>query len=389
MRTWHIITGEYPPAPGGVSDYCHHVAAGLASAGDAVHVWCPAVEGTSLDDVPGVHVHAIAGSWTGADRARVDAALGQIAGTKHLLVQWVPHAFGQRSMNVGFCRWIRRRAASGDVVDVMVHEPGLGFGEGGMRHNAAAAMHRVMLALLLNRARRVWISIPAWADVLRPWAFGRRDLPFWWLPVPSNIPVQALNGQVASRRAEVLRGSEGVILGHFSTYPASTRLALRELLPPLLAAAPNLHVQLLGRGADQAAAELHDALGVHQSRVHASTDVTASQLSRDLQCCDLLVQPYIDGVSTRRGTMMAALAHGLPVVTTTGRLSEPFWTASDSVVTMPADDLAGLARTILDLARQPERRIQIASAARATYEGRFSLDRLIHALRTDTCVVNG
>ena len=45
MTTWHIITGEYPPAPGGVSDYTEAVAAGLAAAGDEVHVWCPAASG--------------------------------------------------------------------------------------------------------------------------------------------------------------------------------------------------------------------------------------------------------------------------------------------------------------------------------------------------------
>ncbi len=39
--TWHIITGEYPPAIGGVSSYTQLVAEGLAAAGDAVHVWCP------------------------------------------------------------------------------------------------------------------------------------------------------------------------------------------------------------------------------------------------------------------------------------------------------------------------------------------------------------
>ncbi len=207
----------------------------------------------------GVHVHAIAGSWGPSDRNRIDAAMDEMPGPKHLLVQWVPHAFAARSMNVGFCRWMRRRARSGDVLDVMVHEPGLGFGEGSLRHNAAAAVHRLMLALLLSRARRVWIAIPAWAEVLRPWAFGRRDLTFGWLPVPSNIPVQSLNGQVAGRRAELLDGSDGIILGHFSTYPTSTRAALRELLPSLLSAAPNLHVQLLGRGADHALIETEDS----------------------------------------------------------------------------------------------------------------------------------
>ena len=82
---------------------------------------------------------------------------------------------------------------------------------------------------------------------------------------------------------------------------------------------------------------------------------------------------------------MAALAHGLPVVTTTGSLSEPFWQDSGSVVALPGGDLPGLARTILELVqptRTPRRRC--ASAARATYDSRFSLERLIHALRSDT-----
>ena len=41
MIDWHIITGEYPPQPGGVSDYTRLVAEGLAAAGDAVTVWAP------------------------------------------------------------------------------------------------------------------------------------------------------------------------------------------------------------------------------------------------------------------------------------------------------------------------------------------------------------
>jgi len=391
VNTWHIITGEYPPSPGGVSDYCHAVASGLAGAGDEVHVWCPKATAQSgvkdqNSDVRGVHVHAIAGSWGAADRHRVDRAMDEIAGDKHLLVQWVPHAFGARSLNVGVCRWLRNRAGRGDVLDVMVHEPGLGFGEGALAHHAAAAVHRLMLVLLLNRARKVWMSIPAWESVLRPWAFGRRDLTFSWLPVPSNVPVRALNGQVASRRAELLRGSEGVILGHFSTYPPSTRDALRELLPTLLADAPDLQVQLLGRNADEAAAELRGALGVHHSRVHAAADTSPERLSRDLQSCDLLVQPYTDGVSTRRGTLMAALAHGLPVVTTTGRLSESFWKDSDSIVAMPSTDASRISRTIIELAGQPERRIRLGQAARHIYETRFSLDHVIDALRNDMAV---
>jgi len=43
--TWAIITGEYPPQAGGVSDYTRIVAEALVAAGDEVHVWTPAVSG--------------------------------------------------------------------------------------------------------------------------------------------------------------------------------------------------------------------------------------------------------------------------------------------------------------------------------------------------------
>ena len=55
MLTWHIITGEYPPVLGGVSDYSHLVAEALAGAGDDVHVWCP--RSPELDARNGVTVH--------------------------------------------------------------------------------------------------------------------------------------------------------------------------------------------------------------------------------------------------------------------------------------------------------------------------------------------
>jgi hypothetical protein len=38
---WHLVTCEYPPQVGGVSDYSLAVATGLAAAGQTVHVWCP------------------------------------------------------------------------------------------------------------------------------------------------------------------------------------------------------------------------------------------------------------------------------------------------------------------------------------------------------------
>ena len=39
--SWHLITCEYPPDVGGISDHTAQLASGLAAAGDEVHVYCP------------------------------------------------------------------------------------------------------------------------------------------------------------------------------------------------------------------------------------------------------------------------------------------------------------------------------------------------------------
>jgi glycosyltransferase involved in cell wall biosynthesis len=383
LTTWHIITGEYPPAPGGVSDYSFAVASGLVAAGDTVHVWCPRAPGDSVD-APGVSVHAIAGSWRSSDLRAIDAALDGLPGQKQLLVQWVPHAYGRRSLNVAFCRWIRRRARAGDLLDLMVHEPYLPFREGSIRQDAAAVVHRLMVALLLSEARRVWVAIPEWADCLRPWTFAR-GVRFCWLPVPSNIPVAPSNGAAARLRANLLNGSGGLLLGHFSTYSTATQRDLRTLLPDLLSKVPEARIQLIGRGGEKVVNQLRAVLGKDADRIHASGPSSSEELSCQLQACDLMLQPYPDGASTRRGTLMAALAHGLPVVTTLGRLSESFWRESGAVAAVPAGDLPAVARMVSELARHPERRHRIAGIARATYESRFSLRHVIDALRSDTC----
>ena len=378
---WHLVTGEFPPALGGVSDYSLQIAAGLAAAGERVHVWCPDAGG-DRPDARSIEVHRIAGAWRGSDLTRIDLALDRTPAGRRLLVQWVPHAYGRRSLNIGFCRWVRRRASRGDTIDLMVHEPFLSFGEGGWRHNGAAAVHRLMAAMLLGVTRRAWVAIPAWATALRPWVLGRRP-PFCWLPVPSNIPVRADAAAVAALRERLAGGH--ALFGHFGTYGRDTCAALTRILAQLLPRAPESRVLLLGLGGDAFADQLRRDLGPPASRVHATGALDLEALSLHLQACRVLVQPYTDGASTRRGTLMAALAHGIPVATTYGRLSEPFWRDSEAVTAVPAGDDAGIVEAAVTLAVDPVRTDRQARAARQLYEARFDVRHAIQALLSDAC----
>src|SRR5207245_1916237 len=105
-----------------------------------------------------------------------------------VLLQWVPHGYGYRAMNLPLCLWLWRRAAlGGDHVDIMIHEPYLPLTAGSLRHIFVAALQRVMIVVLLNSARRVWVSIPGWSPLLKSYALGRR-LTITWLPIPNVLP---------------------------------------------------------------------------------------------------------------------------------------------------------------------------------------------------------
>ena len=121
MREWHIITCEYPPQIGGVSDYTARLSQALRNEGQSVHVWAPGSEEASRADAS---VYRVLGNFDSASLARAGSLLDQHPSPRTLLVQWVPHGYGRRSMNIGFCRWLVQRVRRhGDLLQLMVHEP--------------------------------------------------------------------------------------------------------------------------------------------------------------------------------------------------------------------------------------------------------------------------
>jgi glycosyltransferase involved in cell wall biosynthesis len=380
----HLITSEYPPQAGGVADYTRLVAGGLAAAGEEVHVWCPAadeeVDGADVG-ARGVTVHRELGRFAPADLRRVGRMLDAHAAPRRLLVQYVPHGYGYRSLNVAFCMWLWRRAAlSGDRVEVMVHEPFSAFGEGSRRQDAAAVIHRLMATILLRASRRVWVSIPAWGRCWRPYALGRR-VPFEWLPVPSTVEVAGDLGARAQLRARYGVGEDGLLVGHLGTYPRRVAADLERLLPSVSARDEAAAFLLLGPGGVELRARAAGGRDSLAPRLHATGRLPARELSAHLAACDLLVQPFPDGVSTRRTSVMAGLAHGVAVATTEGRLTEPLWAASRAVALAPAGDATALSETVARLLTDAPERARLADAGRALYRERFDLRHTVAALR--------
>jgi glycosyltransferase involved in cell wall biosynthesis len=367
---WHIVTGEYPPQPGGVADYTRSVAHGLAAAGDDVTVWAPTCRHDSPNDA-GVIVRRLPGHFGPPALAALDRALARRPG--RVILQYTPHAFGCKAMNVPLCAWLWARQRR---LDVMFHEVAYPLEAGQpLKHRMLAVANRGMAVLLLRAAERVFVSTPAWSPLLEalvPWA--PRPV---WTPVPSNLPSACTPAAVAAVRQQ-RAGSARWLVGHFSTYgPLVTRL-LEPALVELLTGTHDVHVVLLGHGGPAFAAALLGRRPALAGRLTATGVLDTESAAAHLAACDVVLQPYPDGICTRRSSAMAALALGRPIVATDGRFCEPIWKTAAAVQLAAPDALAPVVVALLDDA---PRRAALGRHAAALYRSHFAVEHTIRAIR--------
>ena len=374
---WAVITGEYPWQPGGVSEYTRMVATGLAEAGDEVHIWAPASRLSTPAD-PGVNVHRLPGHFGSRALVTLDRALSRMPYDR-ILVQYVPQAFGRKGMNLPFCLWLasRRRCA----LWAMFHEVAYPYDwRQSPRHNLLALVTRAMASLVARAAQKIFVSIQAWEPLLTRLSFGR-SRPVVWLPVPSNLPTKVCNAAVAAARA---RSSErsATIVGHFGTFGSQVAKLMEAVLPPLLMADVNRVGMLLGRGSARFANGLVQICPQLNARLIVNDDCSNERAATHLAACDILVQPYVDGASGRRTSLMAGLALGRPIVTNSGPLTETLWRDSQAVMLVSGAAPSALVSAAQALLADAAGRTILGIRAAELYRSRFAIEHTLRELRS-------
>lgn len=370
----HLITPEYPPRHGGVADHTRQIATELSFRGDRVHVWGPA--GSVSEAGSAVVVHPDLGHFRRADLRRADELLDAFPSPRRLVVQWVPHGYGRRAMNLPFCLWLWRRSVAGDAIDLIVHEPFVTFSRSAGQY-VVAAVQRAMTLLLMSAARRVFVTTRAWLPLLEPYR-SRQARAIEWLPVPSSLQPVELSAVADVRRRYAPAGE--CLIGHFGTHGPLVTSLLADAIPLIADAHPGARFVLIGAGGDtfrSAIVEQHRGLA---GRVTATGALPSSALPAHIAACDVLLQPYPDGVTSRRTTAMAGLFSRVPVVTTQGKLTERFWQEEQPVRLADVDDVPGLVRHIVQLLGDPAERQRQAAAGYAFYDRWFDVRHTVAAL---------
>lgn len=364
MLTWHIISPEYPPQIGGLGGYSSVLAPELARAGDEVHVW---TAGKAPDEAgAGFCVHRSFGRFGLAGIWRTGRAWKKFAAPRRLLLQWVPQGFGCRGVNLPFCLWLWwRTAVRGDELEIMFHEVRVGWA-GSVGQRLASLIQRLMVWVLTHAAGKLWMATLIWKPLLNS---ARK--PAVWLPVPANVPGTASASHVSAARQRFAPG-DALLIGHFGTGSPLHMPLLIEVARELLARNANARLLLIGEVSGEQRT-FHAALPEAADRIFSTGPLPAGQVAAALEACDLVLQLYVDGVSTRRGSVMAALANGCPLVTTRGIATEPLWLETGALQLADAKNPAEIARVAAELMDNPAERARLRGAARHFYLQNFDV----------------
>jgi glycosyltransferase involved in cell wall biosynthesis len=308
---------------------------------------------------------------------RVVAAIRTLRGIDDhsaLILQYNPFSFARW----GFAPWLPLAMAAAKVrrhsfVAVMVHEPYVPMTS--FRWALLGSWQRLQLAAVRACCDVTFTSIGAWREMLG------RSLPrgpVHHLPVGSNFPDRRQSRWAVRRELGVAEGELVVsVMGRdHPSWMGSYVIAAANAI-----AAAGAPVCLLGIGATAPPLPGLDP----KIRFERPGMLKAGDVAGRLAASDLFLAPLIDGISTRRGSVMAGLQHGLPVVGTSGPLTDQVLAdAGEALVLTPVGQLQEFAAAAARLAQETQARQRMGVAARRLYESEFDwpviADRLLSVL---------
>jgi glycosyltransferase involved in cell wall biosynthesis len=281
-------------------------------------------------------------------------------------------------MNLPFCLWISRRHA--ESVWVLFHEYAyhVAWGER-LMHNVRGVVTSAMGALVASRADRIFVSTPAWERRIPARLRASRSIT--WLPIPSNVPPPASEECVRRTRNSIACGAPTTVIGHFGTFGLHIARLLAEALHPLLLGHLDRRCLLIGRGGRAFAKELIRRHPTMTAQLATTGGLPTESIAQYIMACDIMLQPYEEGATSRRGTLMAGLSLGMPVVTNVGHSSESIWSESGAVALAEDSRPATIAVTAERLLSSPEEWQDLGRRAAALYVERFSLERTMETLQ--------
>jgi len=361
-----FITGEYPPMQGGVGDYTWTLGTTLAGQGIDVHVLTSQQAGPSHLAPRGVsNVYPQMTSWGWGMRQQVAEVVEEIQ-PDVVHIQYQAAAFDLHPAINLLPRFLKKRGRASQMA-VTFHDlrvPYLFPKAGPLRWRSNLDLARQSDLVLVTNAE----------DRGRLQAYPELTGKLREIPIGANIrPEPPADFSRARQRERWDVRTEDLLLCYFGFLNAS-KGAEELVLAVASLAAKDVPVHLLMIGGQVGASDPTNTAYLQQvealiesqgivDRVHWTGFTEAGQVSANFLASDVAVLPYRDGVSFRRGSLMAAIAHELPVISTEPAVQIPEVVHGENMWLTPVQAPAALEEAITHLWNDPALRQRLSAGS--------------------------
>jgi glycosyltransferase involved in cell wall biosynthesis len=371
-----LVCGHFDPARDGVADYTRRLARQLRAGG------CESLIFTAhrYARTPGEAVVGVTDRW---DVRGVRRAARTISGlpVDVVHVQFAPSAFGF-SRAVGLLPLLLR---GGTPVVATLHEYGVWTADGagrGVRSAFWSAVEQQQRAdretlVLTVAADRLLVTAPEHVDVVHA-RFGNHRFEVTHVPIAPNIPVARLEGEdvPSTVRASLGLPPDARLAVFFGfLHPVKGLAGLIEAVAAVRRVIPGLRLVVAGGreshsvhggAADELRRGLEDTARRHGVEQHVifTGYLRGDDVSRLLRAADVAVFPFDAGVTAKSGSLLTALAHGVPTIATSppGALDRP--TEVEGVLRVPPRNTAALVDALLLVLSDRALAAKLAAAGR-------------------------
>ena len=360
-----IVTGEYPPMRGGIGDYSYLLAQALIHHNVKARVICKATGAVEPDDVP---VERIIEDWGWK-------CLSQLASVAHryqpewLHVQYNPSMYDGKPAMLFAPLWLKR-ADPGMHMAITFHDL--------QRPRLIPKMHTLNRVLFFRSMALYDLVVTTnESDHLAVRKALDHRVPLDKIPIGSNIPVAPFSRDERARlRARLGFGPSDFVIAHFGT--RSGLATLVEGFHILGGQGHSVGLLLIGKRLQPHPDDMADerevlgegvmeqlALAGLSDKVVGTGYLPAEDVSRHLQCADVLVLPHLPGISMARTSLLAGLAHGIPIVATIPAVLDPELQEGGNILLVEPSNAQALAEAVLLLQRDQCLRLQLQTGVSA------------------------
>ena len=278
------------------------------------------------------------------------------------LLQYTALAWSRRGFPLRFLRVLRELRRAGTRIAVVYHDAEAYAGTRVVDNIRRAAQRYTLRRALLACDLAVFTLPPGKVAWLPPKA-GRIE----FIPVGANLPLDTFrqaNQELHEPPAIAVFGITGGEAGHAET---------RAILDAVTFAAKRvgaLRLEIFGRDAESQDAFFREALRNLPVQLRISGVLPAEQIARKLADSDVLLF-FRGSISSRRGSAIAGIASGLPVIAYGGPETAAPITEAGVVLVRPGNTL-GAGEALVKVLADRQYRESLMAMSRAAYEEHFS-----------------